>query len=60
MVSPDGHFTDGEVLATSNPSLNQRALERAAQPRRMMADDGQNGATPQSHEAFFTTLFLVP
>jgi hypothetical protein len=60
MVSPDGHFTDAEVLASSNPSLNQKALERAVQPHRMMPEDGQNGATPQSHEAFFTTLFLVP
>jgi hypothetical protein len=60
MVSPDGHFTDAEVLASSNPSLNQKALERAVQPHRMMPEDGQNGVTPQSHEAFFTTLFLVP
>jgi hypothetical protein len=60
MVSPDGHFTDAEVLASSNPALNQRAVERATQPQfHMAADDGQEGATPQSHEAFLTTLFLT-
>jgi hypothetical protein len=59
MVSPDGSLTDTEVLASSDPGLNQKALERAAQPRRMMPQDDQNGATPQSHEAFFTTLFVT-
>ncbi len=58
MVSPDGSLTDAEVVASSNPDLNQKALERAAQSHRMMPQDDQNGATPQSHEAFFTTLFV--
>jgi hypothetical protein len=61
MVSPDGQFTDPEVLASSNQSLNQQALERAARPQfRQPSSEDQNGATPQSHEVFFTTLFLVP
>jgi len=59
MISPDGSVTDAEVLASSNPDLNQRALQRATQPRRIAPPDDQNGATPQSHEAFFTTLFLT-
>jgi hypothetical protein len=58
MLSPDGSVTDAAVLASSNPDLNRKALERAAQPHRMMQQDDENGATPQSHEAFFTTLFV--
>jgi outer membrane biosynthesis protein TonB len=59
MISPDGNLTEAEVLASSNPSLNQKALERAARPHRMRPQDDQNGTTPQSHEAFFTTLFVT-
>jgi hypothetical protein len=60
MLSADHHFTDPEVLASSNPTLNQKALERATQMQNWRSDEGQNGATPQSQEVFFTTLFLVP
>ena len=59
MVSPDGSLSDAEVVASSNPDLNQKALARAARPRPMMQQDAQNGATPQSHEEFFTTLFVT-
>ncbi len=59
MVAPDGDLTDAEVLASSDPAFNQKALERAAQPHRLMPQDNQNGATQQSHEAFFTTLFVT-
>lgn len=59
MLSSDGHLTDPEVLASSNPSLNQQALERAATMQsRRPSEEGQNGATPESQEVFFTTLFL--
>lgn len=58
MLSPDGTLSNATVLASSNPALNQRALDRAAQPRGTSSNDEQNGATPQSHEVFFTTLFL--
>jgi hypothetical protein len=57
MVAPDGTLTETAVLASSDPGLNQKALERAASPQRVMQHEDQNGATPQSHEAFFTTLF---
>jgi hypothetical protein len=59
MVSPDGSFTEAEVLASSDPGLNQKALQRAAQRHPTTSQDGQNGATPQSHEAFVTTLFVT-
>ena len=57
MVASDGTVTEADGVASSNASLNQKALARAAQPRPMASQDGQNGATPQSHEAFFITLF---
>jgi hypothetical protein len=59
MIAPDGGISDAEVLASSNPDFNQKALERAAQPRPMMPQDDQNGVTPQSNEAFFITLFVT-
>jgi hypothetical protein len=58
MLAPDGTVTNTEVLATSNPSLNQKALDRAAQ-RHWMRQEDQNGVTPQSSEAYFVTLFVT-
>ena len=62
MITPDGHFTDPEVLASSDSSLNQRALDRFANSQNWrMADDSQQpGASPQSHEVFFTLRFVGP
>ncbi len=61
MVSPDGHLIDTEVLASSNSSLNQQALDRAAKWQNWRAgNEDQPGATPQSHEVFFTVQFVVP
>jgi len=59
LVAPDGGVTNAEVLASSNPGLNQKALDRAGQRRWMRQESDQNGATPQSSEAFFLTLFLT-
>lgn len=59
LLSPNGHVTDLEVIASSNPRLNQIALDRFAQWRQWRSeDDGQPGATPQSHELFLTLHFL--
>ncbi|MBV9442228.1 MAG: energy transducer TonB [Acidobacteriaceae bacterium] len=62
MVSPDGHLSDAEVLASSDSSKNQHALDRLAnwQNRPMMRDAQQPGTAPQSHELFFTFQFAVP
>ena len=56
-LSPDGHLGETEILASTDPSLNQAALERA---NRIMAGPGQRqpGATPQSREVFFTLEFM--
>jgi hypothetical protein len=60
MISADGHFAHPEVLASSNASLNQQALQRLTLLQNWQSlDTGQSSATPQPHEIFFTTLFLV-
>ena len=51
MMSPEGKLTDMEVLASSDPSLNQRALSRVA--KMGWANQVQAGATPQSYEVYF-------
>lgn len=61
MLTPDGRLTDGEILASSDSSLNQRALDRLANwQNRPFGSDAQPGASPQSHEVFFTFQFAVP
>jgi hypothetical protein len=56
MLSPDGHFADSEILASSNSGLNQQAVQYAMRNRQRQPA-GETGATPQSHEIIFTTLF---
>jgi hypothetical protein len=58
-VSGDGRFSEVEILASSDASLNQAALDRAnmlAQTR----SHGQPGATAQSSELIFTFEFVTP
>jgi len=55
MLSPQGELTETAVLASTDAGLNQMALEKAAgQKWRSDDDDGEAGATPQSHEVFIT------
>jgi hypothetical protein len=57
-VSGDGRLSEVEILASTDPSLNQAALERAtaiAQGR----VPAQPGATMQSSEIFLTFEFLT-
>jgi len=59
LVTPQGQLTDLQVLASSNPGLNQAALERAAKwDDRHSQEDAQAGAAPQSHEVLFTFEFV--
>ena len=55
MSSPDGRISEVEIVASSNPGLNDAALQWAGnwQPQ----NQPQNGSTPQSHEVFFTYEF---
>jgi len=59
MVSPQGELGELQVLASSNAGLNQSAREEAAKLKRWQwQGDVQPGATPQSHEVFFTVEFV--
>ena len=54
MVLPDGHLVEAEILASSDASLNQRAMDRLANWQSWRTDNSeQPGASPQSHEVFF-------
>jgi hypothetical protein len=58
MVTADGQLSEIQVLASSNAGLNQSALAKAAAWRSWESpEDAQPGATPQSHEVFFTVEF---
>ncbi|MGC9951734.1 MAG: hypothetical protein ABSF64_35745 [Bryobacteraceae bacterium] len=59
MVTPDGQMGEVQVVASSNAALNQSALDKAAAFRGWQtAEDAQPGATPLSHEVFFTVQFV--
>lgn len=58
LISPTGGVSDAEVLASSDPSLNQSALEFAANWQPFIGPESQNGATPQSHELIFTFQYF--
>jgi hypothetical protein len=54
-VSPDGQIGETEILASTNASLNQAALDRAKGWNSMIVRrDAQPGTTPQSREIIFT------
>ncbi len=58
MVSPDGHLTEVEVLASTNQSLDQAAVDHAMKaPSLHLGAGTQPGTTPQSREAVFTVQF---
>jgi len=58
VASQDGQLTEPEILASTNASLNQTALDRAKNWR--PGNQGQSGTTPQSHEVIFTFEFVTP
>jgi hypothetical protein len=58
MQNPDGRFTDLELIASTSASLNNAAIEYAAAWQdRMIDQDVETGATPQSHEVFLTLQY---
>jgi len=61
-LSPDGHLSETELLASSDASLNQKALDQANQFGKTIgsAMQGEPGVTPQSHEIIFTVEFVTP
>jgi hypothetical protein len=58
-VAQDGQLSEVEVLSSTDAALNQNALDRAKQRDRMPFAQTQPGATPQSHEMFFTFEFVT-
>jgi hypothetical protein len=58
-VSQDGRLSETEILASSDASLNQAALERAYTTN-LGAGQNQPGVTPQSREIFLTFEFVTP
>jgi hypothetical protein len=56
-LSPDGRLNETEILASTDSSLNQTALERASLQMKVRLGGSQPGATPQSQEVFFTMEF---
>jgi hypothetical protein len=59
--SPDGHLSETELLASTDASLNQKALDHANQFGKNLgsAIPAQPGATLQSHEMIFTLEFVT-
>lgn len=58
MVSPDGHLSEVEVLASTNPSLEDAAIDHAQKAHALQIDgDTQPGTTPRSREVVFTVEF---
>ena len=59
-VSPDGHLGELEILASTDATLNQNALDRAkALNDQPILSRTQPGATPQSHEVLYTFEFVT-
>jgi len=59
MISPKGQLSELEILATTDPSINQIAIRHASRipaVRNMRA--AQPGQSPGAHEAVFTFEFL--
>jgi hypothetical protein len=56
---PDGSLGEPEILASSDASLNQTALDRASMQNKMrFGNRAQPGATPESEHIFFTLEFV--
>jgi hypothetical protein len=57
MQSPEGEISDAEVLASSDPALNEAALRFATTLFR--GQSSQTGATPQSHEVLMILRYTA-
>jgi hypothetical protein len=58
MVSPEGHLSEVEVLASTNPNLDQVAIDHANQASALeIGVNTQPGTTPRSREIIYTVEF---
>jgi hypothetical protein len=61
MLSPDGEFSEVEVLATTNPAMDDSAINFAHHaPAVQRPAPPQPGETPRAREAVFTIELLPP
>ncbi len=61
MQAPDGKLLDLEMLASSDPSLNEQALAYASKwEGGLPGQEIENGATPQSHEILVMFQYSSP
>lgn len=61
MQSPDGQLAEVEVLASSDPSLNDAALEVGSKWKGgLIGRETEPGVTPQSHEVLMTIEYTAP
>jgi hypothetical protein len=59
MLSPDGHLSEVEVLASTNPSLEDVAVDHANKAYALRTSvNTQPGVTPRSREIVFTLEFV--
>jgi hypothetical protein len=58
-LAGDGHLSEAEILASSDPTLNQAALKQAESVFKARAQN-QPGATAQSSELILTFEFITP
>jgi len=59
MVSPEGHFTEAEVLVSTNAALDDAALQRTTKAPLLQVEAGTPpGTTPQSREIIFIVQFI--
>lgn len=60
MSSPDGQMTETEILASTNPALNQAALDSVNRRRLLFGPQRQPGTSPKFTEVIFTVEFGEP
>ena len=61
-ISPDGHLSETELIASSDPNLYPKALEQANKWSASVrpGNQSQPGTTQRSHEMLFTVEFVTP
>jgi hypothetical protein len=58
-LSAEGQLSETEILASTDPSLNESALDRAKQWNNFRQGGTQPGATPQGQQIIFTYEFVA-
>ncbi|MBV8552406.1 MAG: hypothetical protein JOY54_13970 [Acidobacteriaceae bacterium] len=59
MLTPNGHLKEPEVLARTDPTLNQNVLDRVKDGP-FFSEETEPGTTPQTHEVFIEVTLNGP